>query len=166
MSKLPSLEALFSPRNVVLVGASERPGHWSGRVWGNLPRFGFEGGVFAVNPNRREIFGARCHATLEDLPEPPDHLALFVPADATLDMLEGGGRLGVRSATIFAAGFGEGGGSEGAARAARLREILQRHGIAAAGPNCMGLACGRSGLVKATHPGFAEPRPYLPRCAG
>lgn len=147
MPKSPSLEALFHPRNVVLVGASDRPGHWSGRVWSNLARFGFKGAVYAVNPNRREIFGVPCHATLEDLPEPPDHLALFVPADATLEMLEAGGRLGVRSATIFAAGFGEGGDSEGAAKAVRLRGILQRYGIAAAGPNCMGIACGRTGLV-------------------
>ena len=147
MSKLPSLEALFSPRNVILVGASDRPGHWSGRVWSNLPRFGFKGGVYTVNPNRREIFGTRCHAALEEIPEPPDHLALFVPADATLEMLEAGGRLGVRSATLFAAGFGEGGDTDGAAKALRLREILQRYGIAAAGPNCMGIACGRSGFV-------------------
>ncbi len=141
------LDALFHPRNVVLVGASDRPGHWSGRVWGNLARFGFKGGRYAVNPNRREIFGAHCYASLAELPEPPDHLALFVPADATLDMLETGGRLGARSATLFAAGFGEGGDADGADKAARLREILLRHGIAAAGPNCMGVACGRSGLV-------------------
>lgn len=147
MANSPPLDALFHPRNVVLVGASDRPGHWSGRVWGNLARFGFKGGRYAVNPNRREIFGAHCYASLAELPEPPDHLALFVPADATLDMLEAGGRLGARSATLFAAGFGEGGDADGADKAARLREILLRHGIAAAGPNCMGLACGRSGLV-------------------
>ena len=147
MAKPITLDALFDPRNVVLVGASDRPGHWSSRVWANLPRFGFKGSVFPLNPKRRGIFGSRCYATLEDLPEPPDHLALFVPADATLEMLDAGGRLGARSATLYAAGFGEGGDRDGAARAERLREILLRHAIAAAGPNCMGLACGRSGLV-------------------
>lgn len=144
---LMSIVALFHPRNVVLVGASDRPGHWSGRVWANLHRHGFKGRSFAVNPGRAEIFGARCHPSLEALPEAPDHLALFVPADVTLDMLEAGARLGVRSATLFAAGFGEGGDETGRERASRLREILQRTGIAAAGPNCMGLACGSSGLV-------------------
>ena len=147
MTVAPSLAALFNPRNVVLVGASDRPGHWSPRVWGNLKRLGFKGNVFAVNPGRAEIFGARCYPSLAALPEPPDHLALFVPGDVTLDMLEMGAALGARSATLFAAGFGEGGDSVGAARAVRLREIVARTGVAAAGPNCMGLACGRSGFV-------------------
>ncbi len=147
MTKPPSLSALFNPRNVVLVGASDRPGHWSGRVWGNLARLGFKGGVYAVNPGRREIFGARCYPDLAALPEAPDHLAIFVPADVTLEMLEAGARLGARSATLYAAGFGEGGDAEGRARAARLAALLRDSGIAAAGPNCMGLACGSSGFV-------------------
>jgi acyl-CoA synthetase (NDP forming) len=147
MAKQASVHALLHPRNVVLVGASDRPGHWSGRVWSNLKRLGFKGGVYAVNPGRGEIWGARCYPDLATLPEPPDHLAIFVPADTTLSMLEAGARLGVRGATLYAAGFGEGGDAEGRTRAERLRVLLRDTGIAAAGPNCMGLGCGRSGLV-------------------
>jgi acetyltransferase len=136
------IEALFAPRNVALVGASDR--NWSPRVWDNLRRFGFEGKVFPVNPNRSELWGARCYATLADLPERPDHLALFVPNDQSLQVLEEGGLLGARSASIYAAGFGEGGDPAGLARAQRLRQILARFNIGATGPNCMGLAVGRS----------------------
>ena len=66
---------LFDPTNVVLVGASDRAGHWSERVWGNLKRFGFTGKVFPVNPNRKEIWDAVCYPDVTVLPEPPDHLA-------------------------------------------------------------------------------------------
>ncbi|CAN0259470.1 unnamed protein product, partial [Phaeothamnion confervicola] len=141
------LDALFAPRSVALVGVSDRPGHWSPRVWGNLARLGFKGAVYPVNPGRTEIWGARCYPTLDALPAPPDHIALFVPADVSLEMLEKGGRLGTRSATLFAAGFGEGGDAAGTARAGKLREVLNATGILAAGPNCMGIACGRSGFV-------------------
>jgi acetyltransferase len=134
--------ALMAPRNVALVGASDR--NWSPRVWDNLVRFGFSGGVYPVNPGRAEIWGARCYASLEDLPEPPDHLALFVPNEQTIEAVAAGARLGARSVTIFAAGFGEGGDAEGLARATRLRALLLEHGVAAVGPNCMGLASGRS----------------------
>jgi acetate---CoA ligase (ADP-forming) len=142
-----NLDALFAPRSVALVGVSERPGHWSVRVWGNLARLGFKGAVYPVNPGRNEIWGTRCYPSLDALPEAPDHLALFVPADVSLEMLTEGGRLGARSATLFAAGFGEGGDTTGVARAAELRDVLKRTGILAAGPNCMGIACGRSGFV-------------------
>ena len=132
----------MAPRNVVLVGASDR--NWAPRIWDNLKRFGFEGQVFPVNPNRTELWGARCYPSVADLPETPDHLALFVPKEQTLEILETAGRLGARSASIYAAGFGEGGDPEGRARALRLKEILRTHSIAATGPNCMGLAVGRS----------------------
>ena len=142
MTRPFDIGALMAPRNVALVGASDR--NWSPRVWDNLVRFGFAGGVYPVNPGRAEIWGARCHASLEDLPEPPDHLALFVPNEQSIEAIASGARLGARSATIFAAGFGEGGDAEGLARATRLRDILLASGIAAVGPNCMGLASGRS----------------------
>src|SRR5262245_35053232 len=118
-----ALEALFTPRNVVMVGVSDRPGHWGPRVWSNLKRIGFAGRVFLVHPTREEIWGERCFASLDALPEAPDHLAIFVPADTTLNVLEAGGRLGARGATLYAAGFGEGGDEAGQARAAKLKEI-------------------------------------------
>ena len=142
MSTNRNIAALMAPRNVVLVGASDQ--NWSPRIWGNLIRFGFAGRVFPVNPKRKEIWGTRCYPSLADLPEAPDHLALFVPHEQTLTVVAEAGRLGARSASIYAAGFGEGGDATGRDRARRLRQCLESTGIAAVGPNCMGLAVGRS----------------------
>lgn len=139
--------ALLAPRNVVLVGASDRPGHWSGRVMQNLERFGFAGEIFVVNPNRDSLWGRPVHPDLKALPQPPDHLALFVPAALTMEILDQGSRLGVRSATLYAAGFGEGGDAAGRGRAQALAGLLRRTGIAAAGPNCMGVSSAPSRLV-------------------
>ena len=140
MSVVDNIGALLAPRNVVLVGASDR--NWSARVHENLRRFGFEGGVYLVNPNRAELWGERCYPSLADIPEAPDHLAIFVPADQTIDVLENAS--GARSASLYAAGFGEGDDAIGYERARRLRAILERTRIAAVGPNCMGLAVGSS----------------------
>jgi acetyltransferase len=139
-----AIARLLHPRNVVLVGASERPGHWSKRVWDNLRRFGYAGRVFPVNPNRADIWGTQCFPSLAALPEVPDHLAIFTPAETTLQVLREGGAAGANSATIYAAGFGEGGDDEGRQRAADLRDTLAETGLTAVGPNGMGVACGRS----------------------
>jgi acyl-CoA synthetase (NDP forming) len=145
MSRSRSLERLFNPRNVVLVGASDRPGHWSGRVWLNLDRFSFPGRVFPVNPNRTEIWGAPCFPDINSLPEAPDHLAVFVPRERLLPVLADGIRQGVGGITIYAAGFGEGGDDpEGKRLANELSARAHAAGIAVVGPNCMGLACGGS----------------------
>src|SRR3977135_269539 len=115
------IERLFHPRNVVLVGASDRPDHWSRRVFDNLKRFGFAGRVFPVNPNRSEIWDTPCFPDLKALPETPDHLVLFTPAETSLRVLREGGATGALSATLYAAGFGEGSERGGAALAAGLR---------------------------------------------
>jgi acyl-CoA synthetase (NDP forming) len=93
----------LNPRNVAMVGASDRDGHWSRRVWDNLQRFQFSGGVFPVNPNRTRVWGRPCFASFEAMPEPPDHLAIFTPAEMTLEVLHKGAMAGARSATIYAA---------------------------------------------------------------
>ena len=137
-----SVSALFEPRNIVIMGASDR--NWSVRVFGNLARLGFRGDVHLVNPNRKELWGRRCYASLSELPEKPDHLAIFLPADDTIAAIDSAGDVGARSASLFAAGFGEGGDAEGKARAQSLKTALTKSNIAAVGPNCMGLSVGRS----------------------
>ena len=89
--------ATLHPRNVVLVGASDRPDHWSRRVWDNLKRFGFAGRVMPVNPSRGEIWGVPCFPDVAALPETPDHLVLFTPAETSLRGL--GGNSGGEAAT-------------------------------------------------------------------
>lgn len=137
-----NIDALFAPKNIVLVGASDR--NWSARVHGTLARLGYAGGVYLVNPNRKELWGKTCYSSLSALPEAPDHLAVFLPADETIATIESATSLGARSASLFASGFGEGGDGAGESRASRLKSALNLSGIAAVGPNCMGLSVGRS----------------------
>ncbi|MCZ6637651.1 MAG: acetate--CoA ligase family protein [Alphaproteobacteria bacterium] len=141
------VEALLHPRNIVLVGASDRPRHWSGRIRANLARFGFKGGVYALNPGRDEIWGEPCFADLDALPEPPDHIISFVPADAVFDVLRQAAAAGARSALVFAGGFGEGDDEEGRARARKLRQVIAETGLAVCGPNCFGNVAAPSRMV-------------------
>jgi acetyltransferase len=139
--------ALTAPRNVVLVGASERPASWAARVWQNLQRHGFPGPAYPINPNRAEIFGHKCYPDLRALPEPPDHLIVLVPAAGVVPVLREAAAMGARSATVFSAGFGEANDAEGQERQRALRALLAETGLAISGPNCMGNICARSRLV-------------------
>lgn len=139
--------ALTAPRNVVLVGASDRAGSWAPRVWRSLSRNGFPRPVFPINPNRGEIWGSACYPDFDSLPEAPDHLVVLVPAAGVPDILQAGAAAGARSATIFSAGFGEAGDSRGVEHGQRLRSVIKQTGIAVSGPNCMGNVCARSRLV-------------------
>lgn len=130
--------ALLSPRNVVIVGASERPGAWGGRVWNNLRRHGFPHNVYPINPTRQEVWGVKCYPGFDALPEATDHVAIMVPAAQVPEVITLAASAGARSATIFSAGFGEGSGSDGAALRDALSAVIATTGLAVSGPNCVG----------------------------
>ncbi len=133
--KSPS--ALLNPTSVAIVGASERSG-WPKKIWESLLASGFAGPVFAVNPRLTSVWGEPCYPDLASLPAPADHAIVIVPAPIVNGVLETGIAAGLKSATVYAGSFGEGGNPEGEARAAALSQLVQQSGIALSGPNCMG----------------------------
>jgi acyl-CoA synthetase (NDP forming) len=142
--------ALTAPRNAVLVGASDRPGSWSARVWRNLTRYEFPGPIYLVNPRRTALWDRPCYPDFKSLPEPPDHLVVLVPAPSVPDILRSGAAAGARSATVFSSGFGEAGDPEGAQHGRALALAIAETGLGVSGPNCMGNVCGKSRLVTLT----------------
>ncbi|MGE3246870.1 MAG: CoA-binding protein, partial [Beijerinckiaceae bacterium] len=132
------VHALLNPRNVVIAGASDRPGNWAERAKRNLEKYGFGGPVYAFNPTRDEVWGEPCYRTFSALPEPPDHVVVVVPAKFVASTLREAALAGARSANVFSSGFDEAPGEEGRALADELRAVIAETGIAVCGPNCLG----------------------------
>lgn len=130
--------ALLAPRNVVIVGATDKPGNWTPRVHRNLRRYGFPGPVFPLNPGRDEVWGETCYRDFAALPEPPDHLIILVPAKLVPGVLRDAAAAGARSATVMTSGFDETGDDSGRKMGAALRAAIEETGMAVSGPNCFG----------------------------
>ena len=139
--------ALVAPRNIVLVGASDRPGSWPATVWKTVHEHGFEGPIYALNPNRDRIGDEICYKDFASLPEKPDHVAFLTPSQHVPAGLAAAAAAGARSATVFASGFGEDGSAEGLALASELAGVIADTGLAVTGPNCTGNIIADSGLV-------------------
>lgn len=146
-ASIRKVSALLKPRNVVIVGASEREGSWPATVWKTVQRYGFDGPIYPLNPNRETIFGATCYQDFDALPEKPDHLVLLVRSEFVPETLRRGAAAGARSATIYSAGFGETGTAEGRELGRQLAEVIAETGIAVSGPNCTGNISAAHGLV-------------------
>lgn len=144
---IEKVAALVAPRNIVLVGASDRPGSWPATVWKTVHEHGFTGPIYAVNPNRERIGDEPCYRDFKSLPEAPDHVAFLTPAQHVPAGLADAAAAGARTATVFASGFGEDGKAEGLALAAELTRVIEETGIAVTGPNCTGNIIADSGLV-------------------
>src|SRR6202451_2973856 len=86
--------ALLNPRNVVIVGASDAPGSWALRAFQNLRRYEFPGSVYAINPRRDQVWNMRCYGGFAELPEPPDHVVVVIPAVQVAETLRAGAAAG------------------------------------------------------------------------
>jgi acetate---CoA ligase (ADP-forming) len=132
-----NLDGLLRPRKIAIVGASERPS--IGRaIIESLRLFGFDGDVFPVNPKYPAVLGARCYASLSDLPAAPDVVAFCVGSDRVLEGIKLSADIGARAAVIYDAGFAER-GADGKRLQAEISGICRDGGIALCGPNCMGV---------------------------
>ena len=54
------IHAMLHPRNIVLVGATDKPGNYAERIWNNLIKYKFAGGLYPVNAKRDSVWGVPC----------------------------------------------------------------------------------------------------------
>lgn len=128
-----ALRALFAPRSIALVGATDRS-RWSVNTYVNLKALGFPGRIHLVHPKNPTVHGAPAVPSLSAIGEPVDLAYIMVPTDQVLPVLEECAGLGIRHAVVLTAGFGET-DAAGQAREARLVDYARRHGQVLLGPN-------------------------------
>src|SRR5271155_4936192 len=132
------IHAMLRPRNVVLVGATDKPGNYAERIWNNLIKYQFEGGLYPVNGKRETIWGVPCYKDFASLPDKPDHVLVLVPARFAVQVIRDAAAAGARSATIVTSGFSELQDDESQKLAAELQQAIRETGLAVTGPNCLG----------------------------
>jgi acetyl coenzyme A synthetase (ADP forming)-like protein len=133
-----SLDALFRPQSVAVIGASRDRGSVGGTILHNLLTFEFQGQVFPVNPRATVVHSLKCYATVEDIPDPVALAVIAVPKQHAIEALESCGRKGVRGVVMITAGFKEV-GEAGRRLEKQVVEIVKRYGMRLVGPNCMGI---------------------------
>jgi len=131
-----TVEALFRPRAVALIGASGDPAKNTARPQRYLRMHGYSGRVVPVNPGRREVLGETAYPTLAEAPVDVDHA--FIMVEDVEAAIEDCGRKRVPVASIYSDGFADA-GPEGAQRQRRLVERAKALGVRLLGPNSMGV---------------------------
>jgi len=134
-----NLDALFAPRSVVVVGASDRPATVGSTVWRNLRSGGFAGPVVPVNPTHRELDGVAVYARCADLPQPADLAVVCVPPAAVVETVAELAAAGTRAAIIMTGGMT-------ALDKARMQDVARPRLMRLLGPNCVGLLSPHIGL--------------------
>ena len=150
--------ALFDPRSIAVVGASDEPGKWGALLADLALRGAHRRAVYLVNPGRATVQGRPAYRALGDLPESPELVVLSVPSDRLEQVVIEALEVEARVLVAIAAGLGER-SRDGAEVERRLAARVRAHGAALLGPNCMGVFDASSALDLA--PWFA-PAASLP----
>ena len=74
------LDAIFSPRNVALIGATDKAGSIGRTLLWNLISNPFGGTIFPVNANRSNVLGIKAYPNVAALPERADLAVIATPA--------------------------------------------------------------------------------------
>ncbi len=133
-----TLDTLFNPKAVAVIGASSKPLSIGNRVIKNLIDFGYRGKIYPINPKTDEIHGLKAYRSILEVPTGVDVVHMVIPARFVPDAVDDCGKKGVRHIIINSGGFAE----VGPAGQAIENDFLARaakYGIRILGPNCQGI---------------------------
>lgn len=143
-TKLPAdnavstLEPLFAPRSIAVVGASRTAGSVGNAIMTNLVHGGYTGVIYPVNPKAKSILGNRCVPNVSAIDDELDLAVLVVPAPHIAGIVAECADKGTRHFVVISAGFKEVGG-EGVKREQELKALAEQRGLTIVGPNCLGI---------------------------
>ena len=151
-----SLQPIFSPKTVAVIGATEKAGSVGRTVIWNLISSPFGGTVYPVNPKRENILGIRAYPNIKELPDKIDLAVIVTPAPTVPGIIEECVEAGVKGAIVISAGFKEV-GPEGAKLETQILEHARRGKMRIIGPNCLGVMNPLTGLNATFATAAAQP---------
>ena len=133
---IDTLNGLFKPKSVAVIGASSTVGKIGHTVVLNLTESKYEGNVYPINPKSDEILGFKCYPTIQDVKKPIDLAIITIPAKFVSDTIDECGKAGVKGVAIITSGFAEVGLVD------LEKEIVEKahsYGMRVLGPNIVGI---------------------------
>ncbi len=150
VAAVKSLDPLFHPRAIAVVGASRRPGSIGQAVFSNLLQAGYEGAVYPVNPSAGSISSVKAFPNVKSITDTVDMAIICVPSASVMDAARDCLEAGAKALVVISAGFAEV-SSEGRALQNELLYLCQSYGARMVGPNCLGvLVRHERGAINAT----------------
>ncbi len=131
------LDAIFRPKSVAIIGASNTPGKVGYVLANNLLKSGYQGNVYLINLRGGEILGQQSYKSILDVPGEVELAVIAIPAQYVIPTVEQCGEKGVKALIVISAGFKET-SREGAELEKKLVETVKKYGMKLQGPNCLG----------------------------
>lgn len=146
MSAAATLKALFEPKRVAIVGASDDPTRIGGRPIAYMKAAGFAGEIIPVNAKRSQVQGLPAVPSVGAIEGRLDFGLIALPAPQVLDALRECQAKGASACLVFSSGFAEQ-DAAGAAMQQEMRRVANDSGMRIIGPNCLGAFNAHTGFI-------------------
>ena len=153
--RTPSLDKIFRPNNVAVIGATEKEGSVGRTILKNLITNPFGGTIFPVNPKRSNVLGIQAYKSVTDIPVAIDLAVIVTPAKIVPMVVQECVDKGIEGCIIISAGFKEI-GEEGVELERRILEIASGK-MRIIGPNCLGVMLPLYGMNATFAGSMAQP---------
>jgi len=154
---IAQLDALFHPRTVAVIGASEKKRSVGTFVLRNLLGGDFKGAILPVNPKRRRVQGIRCFESVAALPVAPDLALICTKPGPIPALIEALGERGCKAVVVLTAEMREATDADGVPLLDQMMALARHWGIRLLGPNSVGLQSAHNGLNASFAPVQAKP---------
>jgi acyl-CoA synthetase (NDP forming) len=134
-----NLEALFNPKTVAVIGASDNPGKLGFHVMKSLTEGKFQGTIVPVNPGASTISGIKAYPAVDGYRGPVELGIVVLPAKMVPGVLDECIRKGIRGIVLITAGFKEIDDPQGAELQAALARRANEAELPVIGPNTFGM---------------------------
>lgn len=145
------LTALFDPRSVAIIGASNDETKYGNWLSVQALRMPGERALHLVNRRGEPVLGRQTVTALAEVSDPVDLVAVAVPAAGFEQAVEDALAAGARAIVGVTAGFAEL-GAEGRALQERIVKRVRDAGALLLGPNCLGVLDSTTQLYLASNP--------------
>ncbi len=139
------MDAVFNPRSIAFVGASNNLGKWGFIILHNLLMGGFEGRIHPVNSHEEKVLGLKAFHSVTDIPGEVDLAIFTIPASAMPSAIKDCVKKRVRAGVVISAGFGEL-GEGGKDLEHEMVRVARASNMVLVGPNGQGIVNTRAGL--------------------
>jgi acetyltransferase len=143
---IKNLDAVFAPKSVALIGATNRERAVGNIVARNLFRQGFGGPIMLVNPKAPAIGGVIAYKDVASLPVVPDLAILSIPPAAIPGVIKQLGERGTRGAVVITAGLRDIKDDAGVSQQDKMLAAAKPFDLRILGPNCLGTVSTHIGL--------------------
>ena len=133
-----SLDAIFSPESVAIIGASNTPGKVGHDIFANILHGGYQGTLYPVNPKAKSILSVKTFPTISAISDKVDLSIIILPPKSCVQAVEESIAKGVKGIVIVSAGFREV-GAEGLEIENRIVSLCRKAKVRLVGPNCLGV---------------------------